>query len=276
MGDTTTQPGAPAEFPRQDAAAIAPPPPVRVPTHSTTVYSPAFAGSYPPQHEQFTGPQYAFTSQIEMTHQQRPGSFYMSAMAHTLPQGHYQGQPYGHGPQRYTTAAPQMPTAQFGAPHTLGPMPTHQYYLSQHAHMAQFYQTPLSAQPPTTMPARHDMGYYPSPVVMNQPSHTHFYYTPGAAFPGHPPHAQGHVSLGQYGQPNSHQHQNTRSPLPPPGGNEALPASPGPQINGTPHCPGATRTTVLTNYSIGANGSHHGIVRGPPRKPRQSGKHNPS
>ncbi|KAK4155363.1 zinc finger CCCH domain-containing protein 45 [Chaetomidium leptoderma] len=263
MGDKTTrvsQPGAPAEVHRQDAAAAAAaaaaPAPAYIPSYTTTEYPYALAASHPRQHEQHTGSQHDFMSQLDMTHQQRRAPFDMGSMANTLPPEHYRAQPYGHGPQRYNAAPVQMPTSQFGPPNTMGPMAAPQYYVPHHAHMAQYYQTPLSPQQPSTLPPRHDMSYYPSPMVMNQPPHAgaHFYYTPGAAFPGHPPHAQGQAALGQYGLPNMHhQHTDTRSRHhPQPSGQELNPASPSPQANGaTENC--------------------QNMVRGPPRKPRQSG-----
>ncbi|KAK4128299.1 hypothetical protein N657DRAFT_676104 [Parathielavia appendiculata] len=191
-----------------------------------------------------------------MTHRQRTAAFDMSALANTLPQGLYRPL-NGHGQQRYNTFAPPVAGNQLGVSSTVGPMPTQEYYLAQQTHMAHFYQTPMSSQAPPAMTSRADQGYYPSPVLMNQAAHggVHFYYSPTAAFQGHSPHVHGHVALGQYGLiPTVHQHADPRSPQSMPSGQEVLrvPPSAGPQVKG------------------GING-RRSIVRGPPRKPRQSG-----
>ncbi|KAK4105965.1 hypothetical protein N658DRAFT_511927 [Parathielavia hyrcaniae] len=245
MGDETAQSGGAAEFPRQDASVPVVPTPVpQSPGHYAAEYSSA-------------DPQHAFVTQFIMAHQQRPAAFDMSSLANTLPQGPYRP-PYSHGQQhRYNTFGPPMPATQLGVPSTMGPMPTQDYYLAQQTNMAHYYQTPMSSAAPPPMASRADLGYYPSPVLMNQASHggAHFYYSPTAAFPGHNPHVHGHVALGQYGPiPNMHQHPDPRSPQFMSSGQEVhrVPPSPSPQING------------------GTSGRQT-IVRGPPRKPRQSG-----
>jgi hypothetical protein len=169
-----------------------------------------------------------------MTYQQRMVPFDFSAMANALPQQPYRAQGYSQSPQRYNTASmvspgttAQLPASQFGAA-TMGPVPTQQYYLPQHMHMAQYYQTSLSPQAPTTQPSRVELGYYQSPVIMNQPPHpgTQFYYTPAAPFPGQAPHVQGQFAPGQYGMPTLHQYPDPRSRQLQPGSHEANLVSP--------------------------------------------------
>ncbi|KAK4040505.1 zinc finger CCCH domain-containing protein 45 [Parachaetomium inaequale] len=247
MGDQASQPSAPAEPPRQDAAAVALPASGHIPSHTATEYPSSIAVSHL-QH------QHTFTSQLGTIHQQVMAPFDMSAMANTLPQGHYRTQHYGHQPPRYTAAPTQLPAAQYVAPNGMGAMPAQPYYVPQHAPMGHFYQTPMSPQSPSTITPRHDLGYYTSPVAVPQAPHAGapFYYTPGAAFNGHIPHAQGQVALGQYGLPNLHQYPDAGPRQPQHGGQETNAAPPSPQGNG-------------------AAGSRHNMVRGPPRKPRQSG-----
>jgi hypothetical protein len=226
MGDQASQPSAPAEPPRQDAAAVTMPASVQTPSHAATAEYPSSIAASHLQH------QHTFTSQLGMIHQQRMAPFDMSAMANTLPQ--YRPQPYGHPPPRYTAAPTQLPAAQYVTPNTMGAMSAQPYYVPHHAQMGHFYQTPMSPQPPSTMPPRPDLGYYTSPVAMPQAPHTgaHFYYTPEAAYTGHIPHAQGQVGFGHHGLPNLHQHPDAGSRQPQHGGQGANAASPSPQGNG--------------------------------------------
>ncbi|KAK3310316.1 YT521-B-like domain-containing protein [Chaetomium strumarium] len=263
MGDHTTHSGAPAEvLPHpQDAPAGATPASAQYPYP----YPSASVGpTYQRHQEQPAGSQHAFMSQLDMTQQQRTAPFDMNAMANALPQ---QQQPYraqyhglSHDAPRYSPAttmgmfSPGTPAqnyaAQFGAAGMMSTVTAQQYYVPQHAaRMAQFYPTAMSPQPPSALPPRTDLGYYPSPLVLNQPPHAalQYYYTPAVP-------AQGHIPLGQYGVPNLQQQPDPRTRQPQQGSQGVAPAAPSDQ-------PGnASPTSGRPN-----------LVRGPPRKPRQSG-----
>ncbi|KAK4131988.1 hypothetical protein BT67DRAFT_426838 [Trichocladium antarcticum] len=182
------------------------------------------------------------------------GSYDFSAMANALPPQPYRPQGYGQNPQRYNTAtasmmspgtAAQVPAAQYGGGTAgMGLAQAQQYYLPHHMHMAPFYPTPLPPQPPTGLPPRPELGYYQSPVVMSQPPHpaAQFYYTPAPPFPGQVPHVQGQFPPGQYGMPTPPQYPDSR-----------------------------TRQLQLQPGNRETNSVHPSVVRGPPRKPRQSG-----
>jgi hypothetical protein len=282
MGDETAQAGVSGEVSRQDSAVPTVSTPVpHSPSHIATEYPSDLSAPRRQQHEQPANPQHAFMPQLMMAHQQRTATFDMSAMANSLPPGPYRAPSYGHGSQRYNTAMAHMPPPHFGLPSTVGDMPAQGYYLPQHAHMAQLYQAPLPPQPPHAMTSRPDLGYYASPVVMNQAPHggAHFYYTPTAAFQGHVPHAHGHAALGHYGLlPNLHQHPESGPQQSLSGVQEPLrdPASPGPQVNGRlqgleGHIPVQGQNHNIA-YAAGAAAGRQNIVRGPPRKPRQSGE----
>ncbi|KAK4239444.1 zinc finger CCCH domain-containing protein 45 [Achaetomium macrosporum] len=262
MGDHTTQPGAPAEvLPHlQDAPAGATPVSLQYPNPSASAGPPAQG-----HQEQPAGSQHAFAAQLDMTHQQRTAPFDMSAMTNALPQQPYRAHFHGHNHDapRYSTATmlspgtpTQMHAAQFGAPSLVGTVTAQQYYVPQHARMAQFYPAPMSPQQPSSLPPRTDLGYYPSPVVVNQPPHAalQFYYTPAATVQGQTIHAQGHLALGQYGLPNFQQHPDARSRQPQRGSQGASPAAPS-----------------IQQGNASPTSGRHSLVRGPPRKPRQSG-----
>jgi hypothetical protein len=198
--------------------------------------------------------QQSFTLPI-MTHQQRTAPFDMSALASAVPHDYYRPQSY-HGAPRYT-APIQMPPAQYGPPGAMGSIPTQQYYAPQHPNMAQYYQPAILSQSPATIPPRPDVGYYPNPIVLNQGPHTaaHFYYPSGGPFPGQAPHVPGQPAPGRYRPSATPQYQDPRNRQPQHSGQEVNAAPPSPQDNGV-------------------TGGRQSIVRGPPRKPRQSGKCN--
>jgi hypothetical protein len=234
MGDNAAQPGAQAEFshdaPAAASAASAHTGPGR---RNDDGHSPPSSVPQPQyqSHEQPAISPPAFVSQLDMAYQQRRTPFDMNAMANALPQGPYRTHPYNHGPP--------MPGAQFATPTTMAPMAMPQYYVPQHTHIGQFYTTPLAPQPPSTLPPRSDLGYYQSPVMMNQQLHApqQYYYTPGGQFPAQGHHMQGQVALGQYGLPSMHQHPDPRSRQPVLNGHEGGPPSPIPHANGQPRYP---------------------------------------
>ncbi|KAK3394518.1 YT521-B-like domain-containing protein [Podospora didyma] len=247
MGDTPLQPGAPAEFPRQDA-------PAHGAFHQSSA---AFSPSHPMQQQQHQhgSPQHAFASQFDMTQPHGPpraGPFDFSAMVNALPQAAYRPGPYGQPQQRYNSAVPSIAVPQYGTQNAMAAVSSQQYYLQQqHAQMAHYYTTPMSPQSQPNIPSRPDMGYYPNAVVLNQQPHpaAQYYYTPGAHYPGQAPHGQAQFMLGQYTAPSSQPSDSGQLQLQP-GSQKVNPGSP-----------------VEQDLSDG----RHSVVRGPPRKPRQSG-----
>ncbi|KAK4144626.1 zinc finger CCCH domain-containing protein 45 [Dichotomopilus funicola] len=252
MGSKTSDTGATAKSPKEDTIAV---------TYNTEPNG-ISRGAPLPHQEQYPDPfqqqvhpmgfQHGFTSQLGMA-QQRNTSFDMSAMANALPQGAYQGQSYGQPAPRYAPTHPPGLSPQYGTPSTMGAMPTQQYYVPQHQQMPQFYQT-MPSQPSSTVPS----SYYPSPVVMSHavPNGAPFYYTPGHPYPPHQTlHNQVPMTPGQFVSSNPNQEQNPRFRYPNFGRNLAsIPPA-------TPH----------TNGGDQPNDQQSNVVRGPPRKPRQSG-----
>ncbi|KAK0733341.1 YT521-B-like domain-containing protein [Lasiosphaeria miniovina] len=255
MGDTPAQPGAPPEFPRQDAAASS------FQASSLALHQHQHQHSSP-QH------QHAFASQLDMTQPHGPsrlgavGPFDLSAMSSALPQPTYRpGPPYGQAQQRYNlvgAANPGIPSQapltvpQYGTHNVLGSAPNPQYFMPQHTHMPQFYATPLppqAAQP--NMALRPELGYYPNAVVVGQQqSHpvAHYYYSPASHFAGQAPQVQTQLMLGQHTALN---------PYPA----ESAQQSSRLRVSSTP---------PVDQGHISSD-TYPNAVRGPPRKPRQSG-----
>ncbi|KAK4459361.1 zinc finger CCCH domain-containing protein 45 [Cladorrhinum samala] len=280
MGDTPHQPGAPAEYhPVQESSGLSLSSGVG-PSH-TTADCPSVYPS-PPSEQQPT-------AQLEMSQQQprSSGPFDMNGMASALPQQQqqhnhhqqpaYRAAPYSNGPQRYNAAAMPSPGAavQPPVPH-MGPAPTHQYYLAQQAHMAQYYPTPLSPQQPSaSLPARADMNYYAAaPMIVNQQHHPgpHYYYQAAAHYPGQGPHVQAQLQiLGQYPQPHpqahpQHQLQEPHSDQP---HQQPQPYTQPHQLSQQHGDHGSNN--LVQPGTFPPKSRQPSVVRGPPRKPRQSG-----
>ncbi|OTA85649.1 hypothetical protein M434DRAFT_60048, partial [Hypoxylon sp. CO27-5] len=204
----------------------------------------------------------SFTNQIDMAHAQGPvrqGPYNMTAMANALPQAGYRpGYNPGQPPQRFNNgpssgmipSIPQM--AQFAGPPNMAQLGGQPYYVTQHPQVSPYYNAhmPSSQQHQGTqqpsMSPRHNMSYYPNPVMMNQPQHTPippgYYYTQSNQFTS--PHStiQYLVADGTSSDP--------RVASPSQGNDQA----------------GAI--SLQNNASPEARSN---VVRGPPRKPRQSG-----
>ena len=272
MGDTQHQPGAP--FSQLDAPAASAPASFLV--SSSTGQPPILVGSsgpYPsthapgPQQNQYQHqhqhqqqqygpgpphgpPQHAFTSQLEIAHSQSPpraGPFDMSTMANAIPQPSYRpgpgdpGSPYGRGQQRYhpmpnpsPAMVAQLPTSPFAGQNAMAMMPNQhqQYYLPQHAPMPH---------------------YYPNGVVVGQQQPhpgAQYYYAQTAHFAAQPPPIQPQLVSSQYIPPVLHQADPRLSPS---------------------HATGQAVNMGFVADQNAADG-RTSVVRGPPRKPRQSGK----
>jgi len=268
MGDTPLQPGLPAQYDQQDpttcafqASSTAGSGPGRVIVEGHPALPPTYL------HQQSGSPQHAFSSQLDMTQQphglSRGQPFDMNAMMGALPQpqGTYRPGPYGQGHTRYNAIAMSSPVSPYGTQAT-APVPAQQYYLAQqHGHLGHFYPTPMAPQPaPASISSRADMGYYQNAVMVGQQPHAaaQYYYPQAAHFPGQGP---TQPLLAQYAVSSPQQQMDSRQVFPPPHaigqvGSSASPAEPG-QGN---------------QASWPESEGRHSIVRGPPRKPRQSGK----
>ncbi|KAK3330290.1 YT521-B-like domain-containing protein [Apodospora peruviana] len=248
MGDTPLQPGAQGEFPRHDLA----PDPFMVSSNPGTGQVPA--GNPPvlppshllrPQHhhhhqqQQYSNPQHAFSSQLDMAQPHSPpraGPFDLSAMTNALPQASYRTGPYGRGQPRYNPMAVPLPAMAAQGP-------TAPYAAQNAMGMVpnqQYY-----------LPQHHMAQYYANAVVVGQQPHpaAQYYYPQTAHFPAQPPAGQPQMMPSQYMASEMHQNDPRLSP---------------PQLGGQP------ANIAYSTEQNGADGRQN-IVRGPPRKPRQSG-----
>jgi hypothetical protein len=198
MGDIPPPVGASNEFPREDGAPSpfpGPTPagqPLHLPQNQPGAYQSAGYSSIAPQN--YANPQHAFSSQLDIAQSQgsgRGGPYNMNAMVNALPQQHYRPGQYPQNQQRFgpQTASPstmpnQMPLQQqqYEAQGGINPLANQQYYLPQHAGgMPQYYSTSMPPHSQTNVSSRTNMGYYPSPVLMNpQASAPSTYYYPQA------------------------------------------------------------------------------------------------
>ncbi|KAF9870001.1 yt521-b-like splicing [Colletotrichum karsti] len=228
-------------------------------------------GATLPQHhqQQYGPPQHAFSSQLDMAQQGqgRPGAFNMNGMANALPHAPMRHGPYAPGgqpqqqqqqqQQRFSpaTSSPsmmqQMPQM---APQFPGQAPMHMgnphYYMPQHPQMQHYYASQLS---PTQQQARPNMGFYPNQMIMNpQGSHMPqgYYYPPSGHYAPHNQAMPNPMISSQYMAAANATHNDPRI-LPQP-------------VNGVDQ-------HSSQGKSVDAGEGRSGIVRGPPRKPRQSG-----
>jgi len=186
----------------------------------------------------------------------------MAGMANALPQAPYGAGPYGPSQSAYNPAAVPSsnmavlpPVSPYGVQNPTGPTPSQQFYIPHHAQMPQYYSTtPMS--PPSqggAAPTRPDLAYYPNTMVVGQQPHagTQFYYAQTAHVPGRAPQGQPQLVGGHYMTLGQQAEQILPSQL---------------------HSGGRSAGSVLPGNQDGAPAdSRRNAVRGPPRKPRQSG-----
>ncbi|KAI2635366.1 hypothetical protein GGS21DRAFT_77888 [Xylaria nigripes] len=219
----------------------------------------AFQGQYqqiftspPPNH---------FSNQLDNTLAPVPGRqgpYDMSAMTNALPQSGYRPG-YGSGQhQRYSPAGPNMMPQQQHMPQ----LANQHFYIPQHQPMPSFYNIQMStnaqlqqqhqfgfSSPRTGM----NVGYYPTSMIMNQPpASVTGYYCPPNQFPAHNP-----LLHNDFSQPY---------PYPPDGSSGDPRSSSVLQKNNN-----RGNLAGLGSNEADSAGSRPSIVRGPPRKPRQSG-----
>ncbi|RSM16538.1 hypothetical protein BHE90_006731 [Fusarium euwallaceae] len=215
-----------------------------------------------PEHDPSSQPQQqpivsqnAFTAQPDMSQPpagHRPGPYNMGPMGNALPPVAYRPGQYPHGnQQRYnpTSSPPMMQQMPQFTGHPSMPVAAQGYYLQQ-PQMQQYYggQMP-QAQPGSTMAPRQNITYYPNQMMMS-PQQSAYYYAPAPQY-----------------QPSAH-------PVP-----NAMVA--GHYMSGNPgtNDPRAMMQTTETSgnhpqppkQGQDASERRQSAVRGPPRKPRQSG-----
>ncbi|KAK8081644.1 hypothetical protein PG996_000425 [Apiospora saccharicola] len=203
----------------------------------------------------------AFSAQFDMTQPQvngRVGPYNMGAMANALPQTNYRPT-YNQGAQpRYNNGGPPPGVAhsmaqmtQYGGHTAVNPIMGQQYYMPHHSQIQQFYNHQLApSQQAANMSPRHNMAYYPGQVMMN-------------------PAQQQQLSGGYYyGQPGTYVGQT-----------QAVPGQmmPGQFIASGPRgvSPSGPQDQFGPMSVLGpadeSSRNRSNVVRGPPRKPRQSG-----
>ncbi|KAI1202026.1 hypothetical protein F5X97DRAFT_330902 [Nemania serpens] len=238
-------------------------PPEDGPSAFSQSTSPLDTAAFQGQYQQiYTTPPNPYSGPLEMQYGQGPnrqGLYDMSGMANALPQAAYRpGYGSGQQHQRYTPAGsnmmPQM--VQFPTQPHMAQLANQQYYLPQHQ-IPHFYNAQMSpaSQQHQVGSSRGDMGvgYYLNSVMMNQQQApvTGYYYTPSNQFPTQNSSMPHHLVQGQYFLPD---------------GSSGRPGDSSPlQRN---HDVGGSGGIVSREESTGNRPS---IVRGPPRKPRQSG-----
>ncbi|KAG8164801.1 hypothetical protein KVR01_005076 [Diaporthe batatas] len=211
----------------------------------------------------------AFNSLSEMAQPQipaRPGPYNMASLANALPQPHYRQAPVNNSQLRYNPsgASPNMlgqtqPMHQYGGQGAMSQMPTHAYYMQQQPQMSPYYSSPMSpSQPQSSMSPRTSMPsmpYYGNQLMGNQQHHSTigFFYPQMAPFHAHAQGPHNQTMVGPY--------------MPVPGSQPEL--RPGPQQVGEGASGGSFAATQETKN--GSSDSQSNVVRGPPRKPRQSG-----
>ncbi|KAF4581243.1 YTH domain protein [Ophiocordyceps camponoti-floridani] len=200
---------------------------------------------------------YAFSSQLDMASSQtsfgHQGPYDMASMAATLPGvAAYRPGHYPQGGQRYIPATsppvvPPMPhMAPYGGP---PPVPMSQgYYVSQ-PHMPQYYAAGHMSPPQGPPAARQGLAYYPGQMMMNHPQST-FYYPQAGHYPGQPQHMPPGVVSGHFVASNP----------------------PNPDARKARSAADSSAMPVQAHKPVqDESGSRQNAVRGPPRKPRQSG-----
>ncbi|KAK3956363.1 YT521-B-like domain-containing protein [Pseudoneurospora amorphoporcata] len=230
-------------------------------SESALMYRPA--GVQQQQQHYSNGP-HGFSAQSDIPSQHghgRAGLFNMGTMASALPHVPYRLSPYSSGQQpSYNSLA--GPSSNIANQMTMSPYGTQgstsgwignqqQWYVSQH--IGQYYGHPVSPSPQVSLPHRTEYGYPFSGVIVGQQPHpnAHYYYQPGASFAGQTPQAHGQTMPGHYATPGT-QLGVTRSVQPQYGAR-------------------AASTVGSVGQGDASLDGRHNLVRGPPRKPRQSG-----
>lgn len=239
--------------------------------------------TYAPPH--YGQPQVASNPPFEMAQPQapaRPGPYNMAALGNALPNGNYRQQGAYHPSQlRYNPSGSTpgivgqtqgMP--QYSGQSAMGQVPNQTYYMQQQAQMPPYYGSPISpSQPQSNMSPRANIPYYGNQLMTNPQSHPSMAYYYGQ-MPQFPPHA-----------PSSHV-QGMPAPYMPVTGSQPDSrvgvVQAGDNGNGAPYA--STQEPIQCESGhwnmqqdyrgsrVTVSGdSRSNVVRGPPRKPLQSG-----
>ncbi|RNJ57154.1 hypothetical protein D7B24_006311 [Verticillium nonalfalfae] len=191
----------------------------------------------------------------------RSGAYSMTNMANALPQQPGNFRPVGYPPvpqqQRFNSSTPSTammtpPMNTHYAPQHVMPMQSQHFYMPQQTH--HFYGGPHSPMQQQTRP---NIAFYPNHMALNQ---QHSQMTPAYFYPQHNANFQHHQAISQSIPSGQHY-----------GGGEMISEhrTPSQSPTGDP----AFRLQHVHGSKTGESGDENkaGIVRGPPRKPRQSG-----
>ena len=200
----------------------------------------------------------------------------MSSMGNALPQPSYRAEQYLQGQQRFNHPVGPSPAIPNQLP-VQQPFGNHQYYLQQHPHMAQYYSAPLSPSQTYANMSRPTMGFYHNPVMMNQPGQgppsTPYYYAQAGHYPAQAQALTGQVFAAQYppsGTPQSDPRLSKSLHF-----NQTGTSTPSQDRASCKSHQVVLRTQVhhaqCTTDALVASDSRPSVVRGPPRKPKQSG-----
>ncbi|RDA90042.1 hypothetical protein CP533_4927 [Ophiocordyceps camponoti-saundersi (nom. inval.)] len=214
------------------------------------------------QHEAAPGPQqppaasnYAFSSQLDMASSQNSyshqGPYEMASMAAALPGVHYRPGQFQPNAQRFMPATPpvipQMPhMSAYGGP---PPVAMSQGYYVAQPQMPQYYAAGHMSPPQPPPAARQGLPFYSGQMMMNH-AQSGFYYPQPSHYTVQPQHMGPGVVSGHY----------VPSSQPAPDARKSRTAADNAQVPVQPLKPTQDET-----------GSRQNAVRGPPRKPRQSG-----
>ncbi|KJZ76546.1 hypothetical protein HIM_03882 [Hirsutella minnesotensis 3608] len=200
---------------------------------------------------------HAFSSQLDMASPPasfaQQGPYDMTSMNAALPAIGYRPAQFPQGGHRFVPAASPPVMQQVPQMHPYGgppPMPMNEGFYVHQPPVPQYYGSHMSPSlGPPPMPARQDMAYYPDRMMMSHPP-SGFYYPQTAQYPPQPQRPPGNMVAGPY-----------------------LPANPVNRDARMPRSPVDGHLNPLQNWRQGREESsaRQNAVRGPPRKPRQSG-----
>ncbi|KAF5008226.1 hypothetical protein FDECE_5501 [Fusarium decemcellulare] len=222
--------------------------------------------------------QHAFTAQFDMSQPPSgprpgpapgPGPYNMGPMANALPPVAFRPGQYPHGTQqRYnpTSSPPMMQQMPQFAGHPSVPVAAQGYYLQQ-PQMPQYYGNQMpQAQPASTMAPRQNMAFYPNQMMMS-PQQSAYYFAPAPQYQpsAHPvPNAMvhGHYMSGNHAPSDPRTMAQTV---------EIGGIHPQPQKQGQGRARKPSPIKSELKQSPDGAERRQSAVRGPPRKPRQSG-----
>ncbi|KAF4978936.1 hypothetical protein FZEAL_4774 [Fusarium zealandicum] len=241
--------------------------------------SPSHTEQQPPRSEHGPSPQsqqypivsqHAFTAQFDMSQPPagpRPGAYNMAAMGNALPPVAFRPGQYPQQRFNHTSSPPMMQQmSQFAGHHSV-PMAGQGYYVQQ-PQMSQYYGNQMpQQQAPSAMPPRQNMYYTNQMNMMMGAQQSAYYYSPPPQYQ-HSSHPVPNVMMtGQYMNGNMGANDpRSMSQMAEMGGVH-------PQYQKQGHGRPGKQSPVRSEPKQSPDGSERrqSAVRGPPRKPRQSG-----